>query len=63
MRVTEKQNCAFGFKTSVGIVNPAFPRCQADFIKILPAVHTCGIAVAFNLKPIKTFQLQFIIER
>ena len=62
MRVAEKQNGAFVLKTPVGVMDYTFAGCQADLVKILPAVNACCITVAFYLEYIKAFKLQFIIE-
>jgi hypothetical protein len=50
-----KINGTIHFKTPVGIVNDAFARGEANFIKVFPAVNACGVAVAFNFEHIKPF--------
>jgi hypothetical protein len=53
MRVAKKQNSTLGFKTPVSIVNDAFPGREANFIKVLSAINSCDITIAFYLENIK----------
>jgi hypothetical protein len=62
MGVAEKQHGAVRFKAPVGIMDFAFTRCQTYFIKILTAVHARRITILLDLKDIKSFQLQIVVE-
>ena len=53
MGVAKKQNSSIHFETFVGVVNNTFARCKANFIKILPAVNACCLAIIFYLEHIK----------
>lgn len=62
MGITEKQNSAMFFKAPLRIVYPAMPRCQANLIKVLPAVGAGRCPVTFNLKYVEAFQFELVIE-
>ena len=57
MWISKKQNSAFLFKTSIGIMNNAFASGKTYFIEVLPTINLCSVAICFYLKYIKPFQL------
>ena len=54
--VAKEQNSAFLLKSPVGIMYYALSCCQADLIKVLPAINAGRIAISLNLVNIEPFQ-------